>query len=125
MIIFAGIVAGLPNAIGGGLDPRARAVTGAMRIVDRPDPHRHRDVGVRRRPSSWCSWSVAQRRLIITYAEAPGQGNKVYEWPDLVPAAEAQHGRRHSADLRFVACMLLPTTIANWSRRTSRRHGAF
>ena len=95
LIIFAGIAAGLPRAIGQTLEQVAH-----RRLFD-PAGARHR-----RRWSSWsrrssCSSSAALRKILVNYAKRQ-VGNKVYAGPELAPAAEAQHGRRDSADLRLV-----------------------
>ena len=95
LIIFAGIVAGLPSAIIG-LFELARtgalaaplllallvlmlAVVAAIVFMER-----------------------AQRRLLIQYPEATSRQSDV-PGRGVAPAVEAQYGRRHSADLRVVA----------------------
>jgi preprotein translocase subunit SecY len=96
LIIFAGIVAGLPSAISGtlGTRPHRCAVNSALSW----------------RSSSWLSSSSAlivfferaQRRLSDPVSEAPGRQPDV-PGRHVAPAAEAQYVGRHSSDLRFVA----------------------
>jgi hypothetical protein len=91
MIILAGIVAGLPSALGGTLElvrngemPAALAlilfflvlaVTAFVAFVER-----------------------GQRRIAVNYAKRQ-QGRRMYQGRP-PPAVQAEHGRRHSADLR-------------------------
>ena len=109
LIIFAGIVADLPHA---------------HRRHARTRPHRARSrpaliLGVIVMAVAVIAFIVfmerAQRRLLIQYPEAPGRQPHV-RGRDLVPAAEAQHLGRHSADLRLVAA-----AAAGDGRRASRR----
>ena len=94
LLIFAGIAAGLPNAIGLTLE---QARTGAYSIplvlgiavlvVDRDRIRRVRRARAAQDPGQ--------------LREAPGRQQGL-PGPELAPAAEAQHGGRHSADLRLV-----------------------
>ena len=95
LIIFAGIVAGLPSAIGGTLE---LGRTGALSTGADPGDHRagrrrHRaDRVLRARPAPAAD----------PVSEAPGRQPHV-PGRHVAPAAEAQHVGRHPADLRLVA----------------------
>ena len=95
LIIFAGIVAGLPQ--------RHRRHAGTRphrRAVDRHHPGDHRAGGRRHR-----AYRVLRARpapAADPVSEAPGRQPHV-PGRYLAPAAEAQHVRRHPADLRLVA----------------------
>ncbi len=94
LLIFAGIAAGLPSAIG--LHPRA----GAHRRVLDSAGARHRRAGrrghrVRRVRRACGAQDPGQLR------EAPGRQQGL-PGAELAPAAEAEHGRRDPADLRLV-----------------------
>ena len=95
LIIFAGIVAGLPRAIGGTLElGRTGALsTGLILAIIVLADRRHRaDRVLRARPAPAAD----------PVSEAPGRQPHV-PGRYLAPAAEAQHVGRHSADLRLVA----------------------
>ena len=94
LLIFAGIAAGLPRAIGQTLEQLNTGaysiplVLGIAALVDR----RH---GVRRLRGARAAQDPGQLR------ETPGRQQGL-PGPELAPAAQAQHGRRDSADLRVV-----------------------
>ena len=107
IIIFAGIVAGLPNALGASSN---WSRTGAMSAIVGP-VHRAR----------WsCAGhafvvfveSAASARSLVNYAEAPGRQQDLRR-PELAPAAEAEHVGRDPADLRVVDHPL-PGHLAGW-----------
>ena len=96
IIIFAGIAAGLPNAIGGTLE---LVRTGAMSIL----------------LALLICWSArslvtgfvvfverGQRKILVNYAKRQ-VGQQGLWRPELAPAAEAEHVGRDPADLRVVA----------------------
>ena len=94
LLIFAGIAAGLPRAIGQTLEQLNTGaysiplVLGIAALVDR----RHGVRGLRRA-------RAAQDPGQLREATGRQQG---LPGPELAPAAQAQHGRRDSADLRLV-----------------------
>ena len=95
LIIFAGIVARVPQAIVGTLELGREGALSPVVILA---------VGVM--AIGVIAFVVfverAQRRLLIQYPEAAGRQPHV-PGRVLAPAAEAEHLRRHSADLRFLA----------------------
>ena len=94
ILIFAGIAAGLPSAIGGLLElvrTGAMSILIAVFIVVVVGLVTYFVVFVER----------GQRKILVNYARRQ-VGNKVYGGQSSHLAAEAEHGRRHSADLRFV-----------------------
>ena len=95
LIIFSGIVANLPSALVGTLElGREGALSTALILfIARDGDRRHRGHRVRRaRPAPPAD----------PVSEAPGRQPDV-PGRFLAPAAQAQHVRRHSADLRVVA----------------------
>ena len=94
LIIFAGIAAGLPRAIGQTLE---QVSTGAYSVL--------LVIGIAALVVAVTAFVVfverAMRKIQVNYAKRQ-VGNKVYAGPAVVPAAQAQHGRRDSADLRLV-----------------------
>ena len=94
LIIFAGIAAGLPRAIGGTLE---LARTGAFSIPLVLLLLVGAVAGDRR---WWCSWSAASARSWCNYAKRQ-VGRKVYGGQSSHPAAQAEHVGRDPADLRL------------------------
>ena len=89
LIIFAGIVSGLPSAVAG----HVRA--DQQRRHERTDRHR----GGRDRAGLYLLRGVRRARPAPDHGQLrapPGRTQRVHE-PVLVPAAQAQHGRRHPA----------------------------
>ena len=95
LIIFAGIVAGLPSAICRNARTRPHG-----RAFDRPHPCHHHARGRPYRHHRVLRAGAAAASDPVS--EAPGRQPDV-PGRHLAPAAEAQHGRRHPADLRIVA----------------------
>ena len=95
ILIFAGIVAGLPSALAGLLDlvrTNSMSVLSALFIVALVVLVTAFVVFVER----------GQRKITVNYAKRQ-VGNKQGVWgPELASAARAEHGRGDSADLRIV-----------------------
>ncbi len=95
IIIFAGIAAGLPNAIGGILE---LVRTGAMH------PLTALVICVLGRGcycDSLSSSNAASASILVNYAKRQ-VGNKIYGGQTSHPAAQAEHGWRYSADFCLV-----------------------
>jgi preprotein translocase subunit SecY len=116
LIIFAGIVAGLPGAV--------------LNTLQQASKRRH---AARSRCSSssrscWRSPAFVvfvergQRRITVNYARRQG-GRGLHE-PELVPAAEAQHGRRDPADLRVLDHHVPGDGLQLVGQRAARQHVA-
>ena len=95
LIIFAGIVARLPQAAGAAVRARPPGLD-----LDRHGARRHRD-GVRRRRLHRLHGARAAARA--DHLSAPPGRQQDVRGAELVPAAQAQHLGRHSADFRLVA----------------------
>jgi preprotein translocase subunit SecY len=94
ILIFAGIAAGLPNAIGGLLELVRTGAMGplvAIFIVALVALVTYFVVFVER----------GQRKILVNYARRQ-VGQQGLRRPVVAPAAEAEHGRRDPADLRLV-----------------------
>ena len=113
MIIFAGIVAELPAAIG-----RANALNSAVRarcrrslivcaVLSDGDPAVIAFIVFMER---------AQRRLLIQYPKRQ-VGNRMFEGRDLAFALEAQYRRRHSADFCVVITAAADHVGTVWRKR--------
>jgi preprotein translocase subunit SecY len=92
LIIFAGIVAGLPSAVLTTLQLATRANMHVVAIWC--------SRSCLSSPPSWCSWSAASVASPST-TRAAGRSPGLHE-PELAPAAEAQHVGRDPADLRII-----------------------
>jgi preprotein translocase subunit SecY len=111
LIIFAGIVAELPSALAGTLELGRTGALSTGLIL-----------GIIMMAIVVIAFIVfmerAQRRLLIQYPKRQ-VGNRMFAGRHLAPAAQAQHGRRHPADLR-----LLAAAAADHGGELLRRPGA-
>ena len=107
LIIFAGIVAGLPGAVLNTLEQARNGDISAIAVIVDPAlivlAFTFFVVFVER----------GQRRITVNYARRQGGRQRVHE-PDLVPAAQAQHGGRDPADLRVQHLIMFPATLSTW-----------
>jgi preprotein translocase subunit SecY len=115
LIIFAGIVAELPAAIArcssSAVPARCRPAVLAIIVILLAIAVIAFIVFIER----------AQRRLLIQYPKRQ-VGNKMSAGRSSLPAAEAQHRRRHPADLRLVAAAAA-ATVAGFSPGPRARSG--
>ena len=95
LIIFAGIVAELPRALVGTLELGRQGALSTFVII-----------GLFVMAVVVIAFIVfmerAQRRSCVQYPKRQ-VGNRMFGGRVVAPAAEAEHGRRHSADLRLLA----------------------